>query len=210
MALFERDQLPSRSALSRFLTALTEAPIEALRTLLTSRSAQSAPHARQANRKPAVSQRSLLDCLRHRWHAGSGEASRLTSDRRPPPSFSPIGWGLCTWVPGTQARGSGTDKGNGCSGAQLSVARQFRQPREWAISGRTAQGTCGHRPVSDGVSTRSFAHAAAPGRLRARYCCQPFSLSPLPNRTCTFQRIRLSKTAFFSITCSGYPSWMAR
>jgi hypothetical protein len=33
MALFERDQLPSRSALSRFLTALTEAPIEALRTL---------------------------------------------------------------------------------------------------------------------------------------------------------------------------------
>ena len=33
MALFERDQLPSRSALSRFLAALTETPIEALRTL---------------------------------------------------------------------------------------------------------------------------------------------------------------------------------
>ncbi|GHO61782.1 hypothetical protein KSC_006740 [Ktedonobacter sp. SOSP1-52] len=33
MALFERDQLPSRSALSRFLAAVTEAPIEALRTL---------------------------------------------------------------------------------------------------------------------------------------------------------------------------------
>lgn len=33
MALFERDQLPSRSALSRFLTALTEAPVETLRTL---------------------------------------------------------------------------------------------------------------------------------------------------------------------------------
>lgn len=33
MALFERDRLPSRSALSRFLSALTEAPIEALRTL---------------------------------------------------------------------------------------------------------------------------------------------------------------------------------
>jgi hypothetical protein len=33
MALFERDQLPSRSALSRFLAALTEAPVEALRTL---------------------------------------------------------------------------------------------------------------------------------------------------------------------------------
>lgn len=34
MALFERNQLPSRSALSRFLAALTEAPVEALRTLL--------------------------------------------------------------------------------------------------------------------------------------------------------------------------------
>src|SRR2546423_3599509 len=33
MALFERDRLPSRPALSRFLAALTEAPVEALRTL---------------------------------------------------------------------------------------------------------------------------------------------------------------------------------
>jgi hypothetical protein len=33
MALFERDQLPSRSALSRFLAALTQAPVEALCTL---------------------------------------------------------------------------------------------------------------------------------------------------------------------------------
>jgi len=34
MALFERDRLPSRSALSRFLTAFTEGAVEALRTLL--------------------------------------------------------------------------------------------------------------------------------------------------------------------------------
>ncbi len=33
MALFERDRLPSRSALSRFLAALTEEPVEALLTL---------------------------------------------------------------------------------------------------------------------------------------------------------------------------------
>jgi len=33
MALFERDQLPARSTLSRFLAALTEVPVEALRTL---------------------------------------------------------------------------------------------------------------------------------------------------------------------------------
>ncbi len=33
MALFERDCLPSRSTLSRFLAALTEAPVDALRAL---------------------------------------------------------------------------------------------------------------------------------------------------------------------------------
>jgi hypothetical protein len=33
MALFERDRLPSRSALSRFLASLTEGPVEALRML---------------------------------------------------------------------------------------------------------------------------------------------------------------------------------
>ena len=33
MALFERERLPSRSALSRFLAALPEEPVEALRTL---------------------------------------------------------------------------------------------------------------------------------------------------------------------------------
>jgi hypothetical protein len=33
MALFERDRLPSRSALSRFLAALTKEPVEALRAL---------------------------------------------------------------------------------------------------------------------------------------------------------------------------------
>ena len=33
MALFDRDQIPARSTLSRFLAALTEAPVEALRTL---------------------------------------------------------------------------------------------------------------------------------------------------------------------------------
>ena len=33
MALFGRDRLPSRSALSRFLAALTEAPVDALRML---------------------------------------------------------------------------------------------------------------------------------------------------------------------------------
>jgi hypothetical protein len=33
MALFDRDRLPARSTLSRFLAALTQEPVEALRSL---------------------------------------------------------------------------------------------------------------------------------------------------------------------------------
>src|SRR6266566_569978 len=51
MALFERDHLPARSALSRFLAAFTEAPVEALRTLflddLLSRPLSSASNEKQ-------------------------------------------------------------------------------------------------------------------------------------------------------------------
>lgn len=50
MALFERDQLPSRSALSRFLAALTEAPVEALRTLFLD-DLLSRPLSRDSNEK---------------------------------------------------------------------------------------------------------------------------------------------------------------
>jgi hypothetical protein len=66
MALFERERLPSRSALSRFLAALTEAPVEALRTLLTSRSRESPTRPclhREANRRPGGSKRRHLGGL---------------------------------------------------------------------------------------------------------------------------------------------------
>ena len=81
MALFDRDQLPSRSALSRFLAALTEAPVEALRTLFLDDLLVSAPHARQANRRPAGSSRNLLDRVRHRWDARGSPAARAAPDR---------------------------------------------------------------------------------------------------------------------------------
>jgi hypothetical protein len=50
MALFERDRLPARSTLSRFLAALTEAPVEALRTLFLD-DLQSRPLAATSNEK---------------------------------------------------------------------------------------------------------------------------------------------------------------
>jgi hypothetical protein len=76
MALFERDQLPSRSALSRFLDALTEAPVEALRTLFLD-DLLSRPSISGANEKQT---RSLVDRAGNEWTVidldGTREAAR--------------------------------------------------------------------------------------------------------------------------------------
>ena len=87
MALFERNQLPSRSALSRFLAALTEAPVEALRTLFLDDllSRPLAPDKQTGN---------LLDRTGHCWMVfdidGTREAARQRAlpqtDDLPPPS----------------------------------------------------------------------------------------------------------------------------
>ncbi|HET8842063.1 MAG TPA: hypothetical protein VFN35_11385 [Ktedonobacteraceae bacterium] len=73
MALFERDRLPSRSALSRFLTALTEASVEALRTLfLDDLPSRPLPLDKQTG--------GLIDRQRNRWMVfdidGTREAAR--------------------------------------------------------------------------------------------------------------------------------------
>jgi hypothetical protein len=88
MALFERDQLPSRSALSRFLAALTEAPVETLRTLflddLLSRPLSNASNEKQTG--------GLVDRAGNTWIVfdidGTREAARQRalprSDELPP------------------------------------------------------------------------------------------------------------------------------
>ncbi len=89
MALFDRDQLPSRSALSRFLAAVTEAPVEALRTLflddLLSRPLSTASQEKQTG--------GLVDRTGNTWIVfdidGTREAARQRalpqSDDLPPP-----------------------------------------------------------------------------------------------------------------------------
>jgi hypothetical protein len=87
---YERDGLPSRSALSRFLAALTEAPVEALRTLflndLLSRPLVIASQEKQA--------RGLVDRARTSWVVfdidGTREAARqraLPKTEDLPPAF---------------------------------------------------------------------------------------------------------------------------
>ena len=86
MALFDRDQLPARSTLSRFLAALSEAPVEALRTLfLDDLLARPLTHDKQTG--------GLLDRVGNSWIVfdidGTREAARQRAlpltDELPPP-----------------------------------------------------------------------------------------------------------------------------
>ncbi len=91
MALFERDHLPARSTLSRDFSALTEAPVEALRTLFLG-DLESRP---LSNEKQTGG---LVDRAGREWVVfdidGTREAarvSRLAPDRRTARGSSPTG-----------------------------------------------------------------------------------------------------------------------
>jgi hypothetical protein len=90
MALFDRDQLPARSTLSRFLTALTEVPVEALRTLFLD-DLLSRPPSNDANEKQTGG---LVDRAGNAWMVfdidGTREAARqraLPQTEDLPPAF---------------------------------------------------------------------------------------------------------------------------
>ncbi len=90
MALFERDQLPARSTLSRFLAALTEATVEALRTLFLD-DLLSRPLSNDSNEKQTGG---LVDRTGSEWMIfdidGTREAARQRAlpqtEDLPPPS----------------------------------------------------------------------------------------------------------------------------
>ncbi len=90
MALFERDQLPTRSTLSRFLAALTEVPVEALRTLFLD-DLLSRPLSNDSNEKQTGG---LVDRAGNTWVVfdvdGTREAARqraLPQTEDLPPAF---------------------------------------------------------------------------------------------------------------------------
>ena len=91
MALFDRDRLPARSTLSRFLTALTEAPVEALRALFLD-DLLSRPLSKERQTGGLVDregfERVVFDV------DGTREAARVSCpapDRRAAPCLSPVG-----------------------------------------------------------------------------------------------------------------------
>ncbi len=93
MALFERDQLPARSTLSRFLAALNEAPIEALRTLFLD-DLESRPLSIDPNNSNDKQTGGLVDRAGNTWVVfdldGTREAARqraLPQSEELPPAF---------------------------------------------------------------------------------------------------------------------------
>ena len=91
MALFDRDRLPARSTLSRFLAALTQEPVEALRSLFLD----------DLESRPLSQERATGDLVDRKGGArvvfdidGTREAARercLASVRRVATGLSPIG-----------------------------------------------------------------------------------------------------------------------
>src|SRR5260370_2995483 len=93
MALFERDRLPSRSALSRFLAQLSEGPVETLRTLFLD-DLLSRPLTNDSNEKQTGG---LVDRAGNGWGVfdidGTPESApqpRLPPTADPPPPFPPF------------------------------------------------------------------------------------------------------------------------
>src|SRR5260370_12993579 len=76
MAIFGRDRLPDRSTLSRFLAALDQVSVEALRTLFL---------ADLVARTPFTSPGGLSDRLGNRWWLVDVDATKQAARQRPPP-----------------------------------------------------------------------------------------------------------------------------
>src|SRR5881392_3176897 len=85
MALFNREQLPSRSALSRFRGPLHPDCCRSPACTLSGGSARPPAHQRAAERRVAGSNERPVGGLRHRWHARSGPPTRRAEDGGPAP-----------------------------------------------------------------------------------------------------------------------------
>src|SRR2546421_11061050 len=144
----ERDRLPARSTLSRFLAALTETPVEALRTLFLKDLL-----ARSLNKEEQRA--GLWDRQGSRWVVfdvdGTREAARQrarpqTADRpEPERRLRPL---CAAFLHRTQARGNCAEPDHGVAGAYASVSGHVWKPRQWGIPCRTASGRHGHSELS--------------------------------------------------------------
>jgi hypothetical protein len=106
MALFGRTQLPHRSTLSRFLAALDQASVEALRSVFL-QDAASPPWTRRGCRWSVGSARTTMGGLRSGRHETGCTTARPASESGVAPSTAASACGLCAWLHGAQAGRSG-------------------------------------------------------------------------------------------------------
>src|SRR5262245_63435333 len=122
MALFERDRLPSRSALSRWLAALDQATVEALRTRFRLRSARAPTDQRGPSGWLVGSLWHAVAGLRGRRHARGRPATRLAANLRSSSGSAPLAPALCPRLLGAQARRGRADTHDRLAGPYPPVA----------------------------------------------------------------------------------------
>jgi hypothetical protein len=159
MALFERDGVPSRSALSRFLATLDEAAVEALRAvfladLLARRLTKEEPDA------------GLWDRAGTQWLVFDVDGTREAARQRALPQMADMPAAqrrlrpLC--APGYLGRKRG-EAVRHLAGAYPSVARHLWQRGQRRLPRRTAPGSSGHSCLPQGPPGSTSARRSAPG-----------------------------------------------
>ncbi len=153
MALFERDRLPSRSALSRFLAQLSEGPVETLRTLFLD-DLLSRPLTNDSNEKQTGG---LVDRAGNGWVVFDIDGTREAARQRALPQTEELPHRAQAW-------GSGADAHRHQSGPQFSVARLSWQPGERSLPAGTASGPVGHHALPHSASAPAGTRPAAARR----------------------------------------------
>lgn len=103
MALFGRERLPHRSTLSRFLAALNQAVVEALRTVFLEDLLARPLEKEEKPGGTVGSTGKLLAGVRCRWDAASRPPTSLALHIQSPTCATPLGQGLRSWLSGPQA-----------------------------------------------------------------------------------------------------------
>jgi hypothetical protein len=159
MALFGRTQLPHRSTLSRFLAALDQASVEALRGVFVQDALEHAG--------PAEGVGGLWDRQGQRWVVFDLDGTRQAARQRalpqgpdlPPPQRQRAS-GLCPWLYGAQAWGSGSHADDALTGPYPSVVGRVWQRGQCGLPRGVAARAGGDHSLSGqaGPTPRSSPH----------------------------------------------------
>ena len=164
MALFGRSHLPSRSALSRFLAALDQTTVEALRTQFQDDLLKRTSPFPSAFRVGGSSRATV--CGRGcRWY----QASRSPTCAPPTPiatrTPSTFRSGCSPRVQGAEERGSRANPHHDFAGAYASIHGHIWGIWQWQLPGRIETNGAGSQQLCDDAQASSFSDSGASGWL---------------------------------------------